>query len=233
MSLPHALPKQKCQPIFASTPSQHFADHVLDPRVVVLVAGEQRQPGAEILELEVLRAGLDERLHLSVEDRRERVAELLRVLVVLEVDVPGEVDRPGADRDLDRLVRVLRRDLVEVDQPDRPVGRRAAVDDAAPVGEQRVDAVVLALLGDRGVLLARRLEPADPLVHVPAEGADPADVVVVVHLAVCDDVEAGFLLVADHGVRGVVERLLVLDLLERDPHVAAAELLPEPLRPRV
>ena len=24
MSLPHALPKQKCQPIFASTPSQHL-----------------------------------------------------------------------------------------------------------------------------------------------------------------------------------------------------------------
>src|SRR5581483_7765520 len=121
----------------------------------------------------------------------------------------------------------------EVDEPDRPVRRRAAVHDSAPVGEERVDAVVLALLGDRRVLLARGLEAADPLVHVPAEGADPADVVVVVHLAVGDDVEPSLFLVADDGVRRVVEGLLVLDLLEGDPDVAAAELVPEPARPRV
>src|SRR5205823_7505366 len=63
--------------------------------------------------------------------------------------------------------------------------------------------------------------------------SDPADVVVVVHLAVGDDVEPGLLLVADHSVRRVVEGLLVLDFLERDPDVAAAELLVEPARPRV
>src|SRR5581483_790181 len=48
-----------------------------------------------------------------------------------------------------------------------------------------------------------------------------------------DDVEPCLLLVADDGVRGVVEGLLVLDLLERDPHVAAAELVAEPALPRV
>jgi len=54
-----------------------------------------------------------------------------------------------------------------------------------------------------------------------------------VHLAVGDDVQPRLLLVSDDGVGGVVERLLVLDLLERDPDVAPAELLVEPARPRV
>src|SRR5438445_8198575 len=39
----------------------------------------------------------------------------------------------------DRPSRVLRGDLVEVDEPDRAALHRAAVDHAAPVGEQRQD----------------------------------------------------------------------------------------------
>src|SRR5688572_32182239 len=49
---------------------------------------------------------------------------LLGVLVVLEVDVPGEVDRTGSDRDLDRLLGVLGRDLVQIDESNRAeIGR--------------------------------------------------------------------------------------------------------------
>ena len=92
---------------------------------------------------------------------------------------------------------------------------------------------VVALGGDRGMLLAGGVEAADALVHVPAERADHADVVVVRHLAVGDDVEAGFLLVADHHLGGVVIRLLVANLLERDPDVAAEQLLRVPVRARI
>ena len=227
MSLPHALPKQKCHAIFASTPSQHFPMTSRDPLEVAFVAGEERQPRAEVLELEIRGAGLDERLHLGVEDRHERVAQLLRVLVVLEVDVPGEVDRAGADRDLDRLVRVLRGDLVEVGEADRAARDLAAVDHAAPVGEQLDDLV--AVLGARleRMRLARGIEAADALVHVPAERADHADVVVVGHLAVRDDVEPCLFLVGDDGVGGVVVGLFVRDLLERHPDIAAEQLLGE------
>ena len=81
--------------------------------------------------------------------------------------------------------------------------------------------------------LAGRLEPWDALVHVPAERADRADVVVVPHVAVGHDVEAGFFLIANHGRDGVVVRLLVLDFLERHAHVAPEQLLREPVRPRI
>ncbi len=144
MSLPQALPKQKCQPILASTPSQHCSTDFANPLVVVLVAREERQPGAEIFELQVLRAGGHEVLHFRVEDGRQREAEILRVLVVLEVDVPRQVRRARADGDLDRRLRVLGRDLVEIGQPDRSARHRAAVDDAAPVVE---DFLALAALG--------------------------------------------------------------------------------------
>ena len=52
--------------------------------------------------------------------------------------------------------------------------------------------------------------------------ADRPDVVVVPHVAVGDDVEAGFLLVANHGRDRVVVRLFVLHFLERHAYVAAA-----------
>ena len=81
--------------------------------------------------------------------------------------------------------------------------------------------------------LPRLLEAADPFVHVPAERADDADVVVVPHVAVGDDVEAGFFLIADHRRDGVVVGLFVLDFLERDADVAAEQLVLEPLRSRI
>ncbi len=210
-----------------------LSDDVADPLVVGVVAREQRQPRAEILELEIRRAGLDERFHLGVENRRERVAQLLRVLVVLEVDVPGEVDRAGADRDLDRPVGVLRGDLVEIGEADRAALDLAAVDHAAPVGEQLDDLV--ARLGSRleRMRLARGVEARDAFVHVPAERADHADVVVVRHLPVGHDVEPGLLLIVDHREGRVVVGLLVPDLLERDPDIAAEQLLVVPVRPRV
>ena len=212
-----------------------LSDDVLDPVVVSVVAGEQREPGAEILELEVGRPGRDEILHLGVEDRRERVAELLRVLVVLEVRVPREVDRSGADGDLHRAVRQWLGDLVEVAKANRAARDRAAVDDAAPVVHQRHDPVIGGPVEPRlgGMGLARRIEARDPLVHVPAEGADHADVVVVGHLAVGDDVEPGLLLVADHRRGGVGVGLLVPHVLEGDADVAPVQLIAEPMRPRV
>ena len=83
------------------------------------------------------------------------------------------------------------------------------------------------------MLLLRLLEAGDPLVHVPAERADDADVVVVAHLAVRDDVEPGVLLVADHGLGRVVVRLGVVDVLEGDAYVPTEQLVVVPVRPRV
>src|SRR4029079_18210107 len=124
-------------------------------------------------------------------------------------------------------------DLVQVDEPDRAVGDRPRVDHAAPVGEQRVDRVLVTLGRDRRMLFAGGVEAADALVHVPAEGADHPDVVVVRHLAVGDHVEAGLFLVVDHDLGGVVVGLLVADLLERDSRVAAEQLLRVPVGARV
>ena len=81
--------------------------------------------------------------------------------------------------------------------------------------------------------LARVLEAADAFVHVPAERADDADVVVVPHVAVGDDVETGFFLIANDRGDGVVIRLFVLHFLERDADVAAEQLVLEPLRTRI
>jgi hypothetical protein len=83
------------------------------------------------------------------------------------------------------------------------------------------------------VRLLGRLEAADALVHVPAERPDHADVIVVGHLTVGDDVEAGFLLVADRDMRRILVGLGVVDGLERDADVPAVELVVKPMRPRV
>ena len=80
------------------------------------------------------------------------------------------------------------------------------------------------------MLLLGLLEAGNAFVHVPAEGTDHADVVVEVHLAIRDDVEAGFLLIANGQTCGVVECLSVIDRLERDADVAAEQLMCEPLR---
>ena len=81
--------------------------------------------------------------------------------------------------------------------------------------------------------LAGRLEAWDALVHVPAERADRPDVVVVPHVAVGHDVEAGFLLIANHGRDGVVVGLFVLHLLERDTDIPPEQLVGEPVRTRI
>jgi hypothetical protein len=80
------------------------------------------------------------------------------------------------------------------------------------------------------VRIARRLEAGDALVEVPAERADDADVVVVPHVAVGHDVEAGLDLIADDGSDGVLVGLFVRDLLERDANVTTQQLLFEPTR---
>ena len=208
-------------------------DRLTNPLVVVLVAREERQPRAEILELQVLGSGLDQVLHLGVEDRAERHGEVPGVLVVLEVGVPGEVGGPGADRHLDGHLGVLLRDLVQVGEPNRASGDRAAIDDAAPVVHDLAALRFLSGADRARVLLASGLEAADALVHVPAERADDADVVVVPHVAVGDDVEAGLFLIPDDGRHGVVIRLFVLNFLEGDANVAAEQLMLEPVRPRI
>ena len=76
-------------------------------------------------------------------------------------------------------------------------------------------------------------KPWDALVHVPAERADRPDVVVVPHVAVGDDVEAGFLLIANHRRDGVVVGLFVLHFLERHTDIPAEQLMREPVRTRV
>jgi hypothetical protein len=152
---------------------------------------------------------------------------------MLKVDVPGQVDRPRPDRDFQRLRRVAGGDLVQVDQADRSVRRRTAVDHAAPVREERD---LLAHRGGadrRGMLFLGRLEAADPLVHVPAEGADRTDVVVEVHLAIGDDVQAGLLLIVDRGMGGIGVRFGVVGVLEGHPDISAQQLVVEPVRSRV
>ncbi len=52
---------------------------------------------------DTLRRRQREILHFLVEDRRQGEAEFLGVLVVLEINVPGEVRRARADGDLDGL----------------------------------------------------------------------------------------------------------------------------------
>ena len=75
----------------------------------------------------------------------------------------------------------------------------------------------------------RLLEAPNALVHVPAEGADDSDVVVVGHLSVGDDIETGFFLVADDDLRCVVISLFVRDLLECDTNVAPKQLMTIPV----
>src|SRR4029079_17116938 len=97
---------------------------------------------------------------------------------------------------------------------DGTTAHRSAVDDAAPVVQNLATLRLLGRADRAGVLLAGVLEAVDPLVHVPAETADDADVVVVPHVAVGDDVEARFLLIADDRGHGVVVRLFVLHFLD-------------------
>src|SRR5262245_44156465 len=75
------------------------------------------------------------------------------------------------------------------------------------------------------------LEAVDPLVEIPAERTDHTDVVVVPHVAVGDDVEAGGFLITNDGGDRVVIRLFVLNFLERNSNIAAEQLMLIPVRP--
>ena len=216
----------------------HHLDAFANPLVVVLVVREQRQPRAQILDLQVLRAVLHELFHLLVEDGAERERELLGALVVrvlVEVDVPGEVRRAGADRDFDghRSGGFLR-DVVEIGpaQGVRSFVHGAVVDDAAPVVDERLEGA--RARADHGrVRVARRLEARDALVEIPAERPNDSDVIVVPHVAVGHDVESRVFLVADHRRDGVIVCLFVLNLLECDAYVAPAQLVLEPVGPGI
>jgi hypothetical protein len=91
---------------------------------VSLSTFQRWRPAAEVLELEVGNACLHQRLHLRVEGRRQRERELTRVLVVPEVDVPGQIDPTSPDPNLDRLGHVPSGDVVAVDQANRSVRGR-------------------------------------------------------------------------------------------------------------
>ena len=144
------------------------------------------------------------------------------------VNVPGQVDRACAHRDLDGFLRALRGNFIKVGQPDGTAGNGAVVDHATPVGEE------FDLFGTNcgscleGMRLLCFSEAADALVHVPAEGADAPDVIVEIHLTVGDDIEPGALLIVDRHLRGVRVGLLMLHFLECDSNIAATQLLPKP-----
>src|SRR5512135_1024581 len=71
------------------------------------------------------------------------------------------------------------------------------------------------------------------LIHVPTERADPAYIVVKVHLPVRDYIEAGLFLVMNRNLRRIVVRLFVGCFLERDANIPAQQLPPVPVRPRI
>ena len=230
---PQAFPKQKCHAIFALTPSMHCGDHVRNPLVVVFIAGKERQPCSQILNLKIFRAGGNQFLHLGIEYRRQREAEFASILVMLEVNVPCQIDRARAHGNLKRFGRGLRRDLIEVGKPDRAALHLAAVDHPAPI-VKKFHVLGSNRRADRGRMrVLCSLKAVNSLVHVPAERADDADVIVVPHLAVGDDVEAGFLLIVNHRRGGVLVGLFVADLFEGNPNVAAQQLLAIPARPRI
>ena len=125
----------------------------------------------------------------------------------------------------------LGRDPVQVREAESAVAHRAVVHDAAPVVEHLLRHVALDHADGGGVLFLRSLEAVDPLVEIPTERPDHADVVVVPHVAVGDDIQSRLFLVADDRRHGVGVHLFVLHFLECHANVAAEQLLLEPLRP--
>ena len=81
--------------------------------------------------------------------------------------------------------------------------------------------------------IARSFEAADAFIHVPAERTDDADIIVVPHVAIGHDIEAGFFLIAHHCGNSIVVSLFMRDLFKRDANVAAEQLLFVPGRPRI
>src|SRR5579862_5025513 len=74
-------------------------------------------------------------------------------------------------------------------------------------------------------------EPTDAFVHIPAEGADDTDVIVVPHVSVGHNIEARFFLLANYSRNSVLISLLVLNLFESDTYVASEQLMFVPVWP--
>src|SRR5215510_15413662 len=107
-----------------------------NPGEVAGIPREEGQPGPEVFILQEGRPGGHERFHFGVENRRQGVGELTRALVMLVVDVPGEVHGARSDRDLERSRRIARGERVEVDEAQRPWRDWPAVHDRPPVSQQ-------------------------------------------------------------------------------------------------
>src|SRR5207244_7180285 len=99
-----------------NTPRDHFGD----PLVIVVAVREQRQPGSEIFDLEILGSGRNQVLHLGIENGGKSKTQLARILVMPVVNVPGQVDWSGADGNLQWLRGVLSCDLIKFRQADWP-----------------------------------------------------------------------------------------------------------------
>ena len=207
-------------------------DDLADPGPV-LVARQIRHPGAEIFELDVLAARVDDLGDLEPEHVGERLRQLVAILhrPTAKVRERRQLDWTGADARLDRLLRVGLRPAIDHRHPHRAALDRAVDADAAGFVE-RPHVTPLGLRACRmRQLLAR--EPLRALEPVPEEGPDAHVVVVEPHLAIGQDVEARVLLILDHDARCIVERLGVRGDLERFEHVLARELMGEPQRTRV
>src|SRR5688572_13791212 len=129
---------------------------------------------------------------------------------MFEIDVPCEVCRPGSDGDLNGLCGVLPGDIVEVREANRPACDRTAVDYPAPV-IQKLLALAFGTASVGRMLFTGVFESPDSLVHVPAERADDADIIVVPHVPIGDDIETGKFLLADNGSHRVVILLFIGD----------------------
>src|SRR5919204_6479160 len=127
-------------------------------------------------------AGVDELLHLGVVDWHEVLGQVAVALVVgvglVVVDAEAEVDRAGADADLERPGRVAARDAVQLGQPDRAALDRAVGQDVEPgallVPDHARDRVV-ERLGVRLALEGAVDVPAVQLVGEPARARVGAD----------------------------------------------------------
>ena len=195
-------------------------DHLAYPLIVVVIVREKRHPCAEVFKLEVLGACGNQFLHFRIEDWREREAEITRVLVVLEVGMPGKIGGACSDRYFHRPLGVLGCNPVKVGEPYGTARYRAAVNNTTPIVEDFLH------LAGRGihygrVRFASRFKSSDALIHVPAERTDHADVIVVPHVSVGHDVQPGLFLIADRGADRIVVRLFVLHFFEGDLNVAS------------
>ncbi len=96
---------------------------------ILNVIGEQRQTCAQVIVLLKGRARGDQRLHLSVENRRKGFGQVAGALLVLEYTCQARLTGPappGSHRDLHGTGGVRDSQLIEVRQTDRARCHRAA-----------------------------------------------------------------------------------------------------------